>query len=304
MISQLLAYKILQLFVIMIFGYILVKAKVLKGDDGIILSKLSLYMFMPAVIIKSFNMEITDEIAKGLIISFATAVLIHLVLMVVDLVLKRCFKATSVERASAVYSNAANLIIPIVAYVFGEEWVIYSSGYIIVQLIFLWTHGVRLFSDDKFSFKKILLNVNMIAIVAGFVLMLSGLRLPAFAEEVVSSLGDMLAPAGMIIAGMLAARVDFRKALKSKRLYFVAAVRLIICPVIIMALVKAVLAVVDIPNAETVMLISYFSSISPTASTIMQLAQIYGKDDEYAITINVVTTVACVITMPLLIMFF
>ena len=61
--------------------------------------------------------------------------------------------------------NAGNLIVPIVTYVLGEEWVIYSSAFLIVQLVFLWTHGVRLFSDDKLSIKKIILNVNMIAVL-------------------------------------------------------------------------------------------------------------------------------------------
>jgi len=134
--------------------------------------------------------------------------------------------------------------------------------------------------------------------------MLSGLRLPNFIHEITSLLGAMLAPAGMIIAGMLAASVDFRKMLKNKRLYFVLVSRLVICPIIIMFLLKGFLFIVTIPNIETIMLISYLASITPTASTVMQFSQIYGNDSYYATAINAVTTVGCIITMPLLILFF
>lgn len=288
----------------MILGFVLVKVKLVKSEDSVVLSKLSLYLFMPAVIINAFNVEMTNDIMVGLIIAFFTAVLIHIGLFVLDCVLKKHFKATSVERASIMYSNAGNLIVPLVTYILGEEWLIYSSAYLIVQLVFMWTHGVRLFSKQKINAKNILLNVNMLAVLFGFVIMILRLRLPVFIGEIASSLGAMLAPSGMIIAGMLAASVDFKKMLKIKRLYFVVIARLVIYPVIIVLLLKGISLIVRIPDIDTVMLISYLASITPAASTIMQFSQIYGKDSYYATAINVVTTIVCVITMPLLIMFF
>ena len=128
MIAQLLMYKILQLFVIMILGFIIVKTNILKSEDSTALSKLSLYLFMPAVIINSFNMEITNDIMTGLIFGFFMAASIHILLLLTDYVFKKSFKATNVERASVMCSNAGNLIVPIVTYILGEEWLIYSSA--------------------------------------------------------------------------------------------------------------------------------------------------------------------------------
>ena len=85
---------------------------------------------------------------------------------------------------------------------------------------------------------------------------------------------------------------------------FVLLMRLVVCPVVIMLLLKGVLLFVKIPYIETIMVISYLASITPSASTVMQFAQIYGKDSSYATAINAVTTVGCIITMPLLIMMF
>ncbi len=300
MIAQLLLQKILQLFLIMIVGFVLVKVKIVKSEDSTVLSKLSLYLFMPAVIINSFNMEITEEIMRGLFIAFAAAILIQGLFLLLDLLLKKYFGFTNVERASIMYSNAGNLIVPIITYVLGEEWLIYGSAYLIVQLVFLWTHGVKLFSTGKASLKKILLNINMLAVAFGFIMLLFRIRLPEFVSEITSSLGGMLAPAGMIIAGMLAASVDFRGVLKNKRLYLVTFARLVLYPVLTMVLLKGILFVTKIPEA-TVMLISYLASISPTASTIMQFAQLYGKDADYATAINAVTTILCILTMPVLV---
>lgn len=303
MIPQLLLYKILQLFIIMLLGFILVKTGIVKSKDSLILSKLSLYVFMPAVIINSFSIDFSDDVINGLMLAFIIAFLIHIILFIIDLTIKRFFKAMCVERASVMYSNAGNLIIPIVAFVFGEEWVVYSSAYLIVQLVFLWTHGVRLFSEnEKFHIKKILLNVNIIAVFVGFIVMISGIKFPAFTKDIFSSLGGMMAPTGMIVSGMLAAEINFKKALKNKRLYFVTFLRLIACPIIIMLFLKVFLMFAEVNNASNIMLIAYLASITPSASTITQFAQIYEKDAEYSVVINAVTTILGVITMPLAIM--
>ncbi len=304
MIAQLLLYKILQLFLIMMLGFVFVKARLVKSEDSAVLSRLSLYLFMPSVIINAFNVEVTDDIMKGLAIAFLLGVLIHIVLLLVDYILKRCFKATEVERASVMYSNSGNLIVPIVTYVLGEEWLIYSSAFLIVQLVFFLDSWCETILGRESQYQKILFNINVIAVVVGFVMLFSGIRFPNFVSEITSSLGAMVAPVAMIIAGMLAANVDFGKMLRNKRLYFVLLGRLVVCPVIIMFLMMSILPVVGIASIHTIMLISYFASITPTAATVMQFSQIHEKDFDYATAINVVTTIGCVISMPLLILIF
>ena len=92
MIAQLLLYKIFQLFLIMILGFVLVKLKLVKSEDSIVLSKLSLYLFMPAVIINAFNVKMTNDIVIGLVVAFCVAILIHIVLLVLDCILKNILK--------------------------------------------------------------------------------------------------------------------------------------------------------------------------------------------------------------------
>lgn len=299
MISVLLAYKILQLFVYMILGFLLVKLKVIKSDDSMVLSKIALWLLMPAAIINSFDVEVTNELLSGILLAFCAAIIMHLLLIVIDFAFSRIFKGNCVERASVMYSNAANLIIPIVSFALGDEWVIYSCAFMSVQLVFMWTHGVQLFTETKeVDLKKILLNVNIIAILAGFCLMIFGLRLPPFVKDISSSLSAMVGVVGMLIAGMLAAKIDFKQVVKNKRLYLVLVMRMIVCPVIMLVLLKTALLLVDIKDADKVLLIVYLASITPSAATLMQFAQIYNKDSVFATAVNIFTTIICIATIP------
>ena len=179
MISILLFYRIVQFFAVLIMGFVLVKTRIVKPTDSVVLSRISLYLLIPAAIINAFDIEMTGEIMQGLILAFAVSIGMHFVILGLDLLYKKLFRASCVERASVAYSNAANLIIPIVGYVLGEEWVVYSTAYMTVQLVFIWTHGVKLFEPkQKTSMKKILLNPTIIAICIGVMMLTLGLRLP------------------------------------------------------------------------------------------------------------------------------
>ncbi len=300
MIPVLLLYKIAQLFIIMLFGFALVKLRIVKSGDSYILSKISLYLLMPATILCSFDVEITEEIRGGLLLAFAAAIGIHIIFLCMDLIYKKLAHGTAVERASIMYPNAANLIIPIVSFVLGEEWVIYSCAFITVQLVFIWTHGAQVFSGERtVNLKKILLNVNLIAIAVGAVMMLCGIRLPKFVGEISSSLGGMLGNVAMLIAGMTMASIDFKTVLKNKRLYLVLIMRMLVLPLIILGLLRLALLFSSIPNGERVLLISFLASITPSAATVMQLAQVHRKDPDFAVAINVATTLVGIGTMPL-----
>lgn len=300
MIPGLLLYKISQLALVMLFGFALVKLKIIKSQDSTVLSKLCLYLLMPAAVINSFDVEMTSDVVNGLFLAFASAVVIHILLLGIDFVYKKFCGGTSVERASIFYSNAANLIIPIVAYVLGDEWVIYSCAFVTVQLAFLWTHGIRLFSSsEKISIKKIFSNINIIAIIIGAVLMIFGIRLPVFVKELTTSLGGMLGYVGMIIAGMLAAKVDFKKMLVKKRLYLVVVMRMIVCPLIALITLKCARLCISMNNADKILLVSFLSSITPSAATIMQLAQLHRSDPDFATAINIVTTLVCIVSVPI-----
>ena len=304
MVAELLIYKILQLFCVMVIGFAIAKCKIIHSKDSVVLSKLSLYLLMPSAILNAFDFERSDAVMTGLLFAFFSAIVLHAVLMLLDTLYAKFISKSAVERASVMYSNAGNLIIPIVSFALGAEWVVFTTAFITVQLLFLWSHGVRLFSSsEKFRIKRVITNVNVIAIALGLVMMFLGLRLPDFVREITSPFGSMLGPVGMLIAGILAADIDFKRMLTDKRIYRVALSRMIVYPCIMLLFVK-LLALIPVLNSEKILLISFLASITPAATSVLQFAQIHDQDADCATAINILTTVACVVTMPLFVILF
>lgn len=139
-----------------------------------------------------------------------------------------------------IYSNAGNLIIPFCdGRCWANEWVIYSSAFLSVQLFLLWSHAKSMLCGEKsFELKKVLTNINMIAILAGAALFLLHIQLPAVIEDSLDMVGSAIGPISMIILGMLMAGMNFKKILGYRRLWLVTALRLVGIPLAAVALLK------------------------------------------------------------------
>lgn len=143
-ISILLAQQIAQLFLILIMGYAVVKAGLLKASDSKVLSVLMVYLVCPCMILNAFQIEDTPDIRRGLVYAMIVAAAMHVVLLAFTALLRRPLKLDVIEQVNTIYSNAGALVIPLVRALLGDEYVIYSCAFIIVQLILLWTHASSL----------------------------------------------------------------------------------------------------------------------------------------------------------------
>ena len=69
--------------------------------------------------------------------------------------IKQVLRLDTIERATVIYSNAGILVIPLVQDLLGKEYVIYSSAYITVQLVLIWTHCKNMIcEEDRLEWKK------------------------------------------------------------------------------------------------------------------------------------------------------
>lgn len=302
MISILLIKQIAVLFLIMLMGFAMVKAGFLKSAESKTISTIMLYLIMPCIIVNAFQISYTEEIKIGLIFAFVLAFVINLLLILMTGVWGRIFRLDVVEKASIIYPNAGNLIIPIVTSVLGPEWVIYSSAFLSVQCVLLWSHGKSLLCGDKRpDVKKILLNINMMAVFLGIFLFATGLELPEICARSIDSVSGMVGPAAMIVSGMLLADLKFETIRKYKRVYLVIALRMVVTPLVIVLLMKFSGLAGLVYNGETIILISLLATMTPSATSITQMALVYGKNAEYANLINALTMLVCIITMPVMV---
>ena len=178
-IAFLLGTKIIELTLIVLIGYGLVKSKLLKSEDSKPLSIIGLYVISPSVMIEAFQIDYTPEILQGLQLSLLMAVFLHIILIIIGSLLKRLLKLDPIEHATSIYSNSGNLIIPIVMSLFGKEWVIYASCFIVVQTFLFWTHcRLIIVGKGNLSLKMIAKNINIWSILVGAFLFAFQIKLP------------------------------------------------------------------------------------------------------------------------------
>ena len=75
-------------------------------------------------------------------------------------------------------------------------------------------------------------------------------------------------------------------------------------PLMVLLMLKYTPLASLVKDGQTILLISLMAVITPSATTVVQLAQLYDEEPVYASTINVMTTIVSIITMPLMVMFY
>ena len=292
--------SIIVMFLMILAGYVLVRAKILQAKDSDVLSKLVLYVACPASIIYSFQIQLTSENMIGFLISLTAGFSMHFLFILMAWLLGKKLHLTPIEKASMIYPNAGNLIIPLVIMVLGRDMVIYCSGALIANTILLWTHGRELVTGDRTGdWKKILGNINIIAIAIGMLLFLCSIQLPDVINTTINSLSAILAPLSMFVVGMILSTADLSEVFMNKRAYMVCFFRLLVFPIITMFLFIITGLTRITPNAFSILMITMLAASAPSASTVAQFASLYHKEAQLASVINVMSIMLCIITIPL-----
>ena len=111
-ISILLSQQIIELFLMILMGYTIVKTGIVKSEDSKVISKIVLYLIIPCVIIDAFQVDYTPQTVNGLLIALAASVFLQIILLILVTFIGKLLHMNEVEIASVYYSNSGNLIVP------------------------------------------------------------------------------------------------------------------------------------------------------------------------------------------------
>lgn len=315
-----LVYTVGLFFVLMIPGIILKKCKLSTDGLGKGLSNLILYIAQPALIFKSYLRAYDSKILLNMLYVFVFSMAAHVIFALITML---CFKKTPdatrrMLRFATIFSNAAFMGMPLIASVIGEEALIYASIYNISFNGFLWTLGVYICTADRdvdgdgiedgekirkksgTSYVKVLLHPTMIAAFLGlifFFLPLDSSDVPSFITEAITNLGNLVAPISMIVLGLRLAEIDLRGFFKDKNLYVFLALRHVILPAVIFAIMR-VFAIwlnlhIDVITSVLIM------ASAPAATSATMFAEKYDCDAAYVSKLVAISTVLSIATMPL-----
>ena len=290
------------MFVYVMTGIIMAKAKLLNHEGRMSFINLLLDITLPCMILNSFNIDadINQLIAAGEIMIISSACFVLAWLSGKIFWRKAPPNRKAVLEFATMFSNAGNAGMPIVASVFGTEGVFFTSFYLLPVRILIWTAGLSLFVDGV-NFKekiKILLKPPSLDVVfIGIILMFSPFKLPDVLSNAVRNMGNMTGPLSMIIIGAALGEANLRDAfdIDAFKLTFV---RLIVQPVMYLIILRLA-GVQDILWQVVVVL-----TAMPAAANTEIIAEKYGKDYQFAARCVAVSTIISLFSVPLLTLLF
>ncbi len=285
----------LVMLVYMMIGYFLYKKKLVSAGGSADIGRILLYIIMPAAILKSYLADFSRERLEGLFVSFLAALLSLLLSIAAARI--AFSKEQGIERFGAAFSNAGFIGIPLVQMTLGEEAVFYVSSYVALLNILQWTYGLVTITGDRslISVKRLRTNPIILSFLAGIALFLLPVSLPETAENVVGTIAAMNGPLAMIVLGVYLGQVPLRSLFSGRVVYRCALVRLIVIPVLTMALLF-----VFPEKYHMLKLTILIAASAPVGSNVSIFAQLYGQDYMQSVKEVTLSTLLCIITLPLI----
>lgn len=302
--SLLLGKKILSMALIALVGYWFAASGRFSKADTEALTRLNLFIVCPCAVFNSFQMEFSQEKFSGLLYAIFVAVVVHILYILLEMILRKPLRLSPAESATAIYSNALNLIFPIVAATLSEEMIFYCTAFVLIQTVLLWTHCKKIISGESKYRLKDMLNPNVVGILLGFVFFLCRLQLPDILGTTVANIGSMVGPVSMLSVGLIMGPMDLKATLANVRAYKAVVLRLLVFPVITVLFLRYSGIMWLHPEGSRILLVTTIAAASCCASTVPQQCKVFNNDPEFASALNTLTLFGCIVTMPLIVLLY
>ena len=287
--------QIVIMFIILIIGLGCSMKGLITKEGNKQLSAVALHIVNPLLIFMSYQSDYSSELLHGLLWSFLlSGISFGVMILLSTLIIKKKRPEHSLERFSAVYSNCGFIGIPLIRGIYGDEGVLYLTAYVTLFNILVWTHGLMTMKEsrDMKSFLKAVRSPCVVAVFIGLIFYLLQIRLPEMLHTSLKYISDMNTPLAMLIAGSAAAQTNVVKALKNKGLYMVAAMKLVLLPLISLLVIQL------FPAPSMVVMVVLIASACPVATTGTMFAIQYDKNPERCSEFFAVTTLLSGLTLP------
>ena len=285
-------------------GYIALKTKLVNIDHSKTLSSILVYVCSPGLIIGSFlelDFSLINLANMGwfMLITIFTQ-LVFMAILFLMFKKKHGDNRYRVLSIASVCSNMGYFGMPIIKAIFpnNPEVACYTSVYVITMNVLLFTVGIYFLTGKKeyMTIKKAILNPATLSFFVGIFLFIIGAKnfLPEVATKCINSLGDMCTPLSMLILGIRLATMNFKKIFGSAMVYLVLVFKLIAFPLF------SYLCVYFLPFDTVFKVTMFILTSAPVASSVLNIAEMYGAEEEFSANVVMLSTLLSVVTIPLL----
>ena len=293
--------KMSALVILLAVGYACGKLRVVGPEFNSGLSKIVLNVLLPAMILSSvINKELViggREMVSGLLMMTVMVLVCFGIAVMTPWVLRMKDGDKGLYRLLVGFMNNGFVGFPLVAAIYGEEWVFYASLSNIPFNILLYTAGVMLLQDrngrDKLSLKSVL-SAPLVATVIAAIIFAFRIHIPEVIADTVSMIGGATVPLSMMCIGLTLEPVPIKEPFIKPRFYTVSLMRLVACPLAVWLVLRLFM------SDPTLLGIIVTVSACPSAVVCSILSMKYGRDGIEASEFIFLCMVMSLITMPLL----
>ncbi len=285
-------------------GFAAGRLKIIKQETTEGLTKIVFNVSVPCLIIANM---VTTYKREMLLSTAALPLFAFILILLVNFPLAyfsaKIFKIKKEEEKQYLFLNMFPnyyyISIPLAGMLYGPAGVLYVFLFGFMADIFLWTIGVGMFCNKenkgKFPVKSIL-NPGIVALLAGFVLSMARVNLPAVVFTPLQVVGSITTPMAMLITGAILANIKLEgvgKLFVSKDMFLIVFIRIILAPLIIIFLTMFF-------NLDPVVrAIIVLQAAMPSGFSAILFATQYKKDPNYSAAACLVTTGISMVTLPL-----
>lgn len=299
------SYQVVSFFILMAVGYAGAKCKVLTRQSLEGLMKLIVKILLPCLICKvvlGSGVAAEDYLSN---LGLALAIIMcYALLLAAGLgtgkLLRQKGTTYQVFAAEFTFGDMGFIGIPLLMAVFGGiETSIAISVYTVIDMALVWTLGVYLCSrhqkkegKDKNIWKNMISPTSVILAIS-LILVFCRVKVPEVIMSPIASIGDSSTPLALIYIGGMLSYVPMKSLLSRKSIFVLVCVKMILLPLIVFMTAGLVFGM------QERMTLMYMVGL-PAMTTISMLASLYGADQEYATSTVFITTLACIVTLPLI----
>lgn len=300
---------LLSIFIMVIPGIILRKKGVVGDSSPTVVAGLITGLTFPCMIITSMQLEYSLRIVNNCkYILLVFALLVGISMLIAKLAAKFLKISKQHEGILAfmfVFGNSGFLGVPLLNALFGQEAVFYGALCDGTYNIFMFSIGMNMIksgteSDAKLSFgyaMKGMINPCFVSVLIGLLLFFTGIKIPNFLFMPMEMVGSATTPLAMTLIGLRLADVSLKELFIDKKVYVPVFLKLLVAPCVALGLVSL------FPSMEMLLKLAIVvESSMPAAMASVIFAEQYKGDVIFATKGVTLSTILCVITIPLFVL--
>lgn len=290
-------WQIAKYFIYMMLGFGLGKTGHLPRETSTVLSRLLMYLMLPAAIFQSFCQNFTvPYLAEGLTliaIGLVTTVLQIVASTIIGKRLHRDEYTQNVCITILATPNTSYVGTPLVLELFGAKTLMQMMLFTIPLMIYSNTDGYRLLVGQKKADARNLLNPVTLSMVAGMVFGLLAIPVPDLLTQVLTGCSNCVSPLAMILMGSILSAFPLGEIFRDKLIYLIVFLRMIVMPAVIL------LTAVALGMTGEALMILLIVNTMPTSMNAVVFPASVGKDCRLGAGMAALSNLVALVTIPL-----